>query len=166
MAEHITPVRPLYAQATGSPIRAMLALASQEDMISLAGGHPDPALLPADWLRDSLLDVAAGLNGTSLQYGATEGLPALREASARLLQQTGLAADADKVLIATGSQQAIDLLGRVLVEPASRRTERVQRTVRDAVPRQKTAQYPAGNPGGNRRGPSFSSAAAGRYPAR
>ena len=117
MVEHIAPVRLLYAQATGSPIRAMLALASQEGMISLAGGHPDPALLPADWLRDSLLDVAAGLNGTSLQYGATEGLPALREASARLLRQTGLAADADKVLITTGSQQAIDLLGRVLVEP-------------------------------------------------
>ena len=117
MTEASTQVRPLYAQASGSPIRAMLALASHEGMISLAGGHPDPALLPADWLRESLLDVATHLKGSSLQYGATEGLPALREASARLLQQAGLAARTDHVLITTGSQQAIDLLGRVLIEP-------------------------------------------------
>jgi 2-aminoadipate transaminase len=111
------PLRPLYAQASGSPIRAMLALAGREGMMSLAGGHPDPALLPADWLRESLLEVAGGLQGRSLQYGATEGLAALREASAALLQQRGLAAQADDVLVTTGSQQAIDLLARVLVEP-------------------------------------------------
>jgi 2-aminoadipate transaminase len=110
-------LRPLYAQASGSPIRAMLALAGREGMISLAGGHPDPALLPADWLRESLLEVVGTLQGRSLQYGATEGLAALREASAALLQQRGLAAQADGVLITTGSQQAIDLLARVLVEP-------------------------------------------------
>ncbi|WP_431098369.1 PLP-dependent aminotransferase family protein [Polaromonas aquatica] len=110
-------LRPLYAQASGSPIRAMLALAGRDGMISLAGGHPDPALLPADWLRESLLEVAGQLQGRSLQYGATEGLTALREASAALLQQRGLAAQAGDVLITTGSQQAIDLLARVLVEP-------------------------------------------------
>ena len=117
MAEAPSQVRPLYAQASGSPIRAMLALAGREGMISLAGGHPDPALLPAAWLRDSLLAVTRQLKGRHLQYGATEGLPALREASARLLRQAGLAAQADTLLITTGSQQAIDLLGRVLVEP-------------------------------------------------
>ena len=117
MAEADTRVRPLYAHASGSPIRAMLALAGHEGMISLAGGHPDPALLPADWLRDSLLAVASHLKGSHRQYGATEGLPALRAASARLLRQTGLAAQADQVLITTGSQQAIDLLARVLIEP-------------------------------------------------
>jgi 2-aminoadipate transaminase len=111
------PLRPLYAQASGSPIRAMLALAGREGMVSLAGGHPDPALLPAEWLRESLLEVAGGLQGRSLQYGATEGLAALREASAALLQQRGLAAQMDDVLVTTGSQQAIDLLARVLVEP-------------------------------------------------
>jgi 2-aminoadipate transaminase len=111
------PLRPLYAQASGSPIRAMLALAGREGMVSLAGGHPDPALLPADWLRESLLEVAGQLQGRSLQYGATEGLPALREASAALLQTRGLGARAEDVLLTTGSQQAIDLLARVLVEP-------------------------------------------------
>jgi len=111
------PLRPLYAQASGSPIRAMLALAGREGMVSLAGGHPDPALLPADWLRESLQEVAGQLQGRSLQYGATEGLPTLREASAALLQQRGLAAQAEHLLITTGSQQAIDLLARVLVEP-------------------------------------------------
>lgn len=110
-------LRPLYAQASGSPIRAMLALAGREGMISLAGGHPDPALLPAGWLCESLLEVAGQLQGRNLQYGATEGLAALREASAGLLQQRGLTAQAGDVLITTGSQQAIDLLARVLVEP-------------------------------------------------
>jgi 2-aminoadipate transaminase len=113
----MTVVRALYAQASGSPIRAMLALAGREGMISLAGGHPDPALLPADWLHESLLEVAGTLQGRSLQYGATEGLPALREASAALLQARGLAARAEDLLITTGSQQAIDLLARVLIEP-------------------------------------------------
>lgn len=110
-------VRPLYAQASGSPIRAMLALAGQADMISLAGGHPDPELLPAGWLREGLLQVAAQLPGRALQYGATEGLPELRAASAELLQQRGLQAQADNLVITTGSQQAIDLLARVLIEP-------------------------------------------------
>lgn len=113
----MSAVRALYAQASGSPIRAMLALAGQEGMISLAGGHPDPALLPADWLRESLQDVTGKLQGRSLQYGATEGLPELREASAALLTQRGLAAKASELLITTGSQQAIDLLARVLIEP-------------------------------------------------
>ncbi|MCZ8255786.1 MAG: PLP-dependent aminotransferase family protein [Polaromonas sp.] len=113
----MTALRPLYAQASGSPIRAMLALAGREGMISLAGGHPDPALLPAEWLHESLLEVAGSLQGRSLQYGATEGLPALREASAALLQARGLSAQAENLLITTGSQQAIDLLARVLIEP-------------------------------------------------
>ncbi|UUZ71732.1 hypothetical protein LP415_23445 [Polaromonas sp. P1(28)-8] len=68
-----TPVRPLYAQASGSPIRAMLALAGQPGMISLAGGHPDPALLPADWLRECLLAVASGLQGHSLHIRRHRG---------------------------------------------------------------------------------------------
>lgn len=113
----MSAVRALYAQASGSPIRAMLALADQEGMISLAGGHPDPALLPADWLRESLQDVTSKLQGRSLQYGATEGLPELREASAALLNQRGLTAKAAELLITTGSQQAIDLLARVLIDP-------------------------------------------------
>jgi len=110
-------VRGLYANATGSPIRAMLALVGLPDMVSLAGGHPDPALLPADWLTDGLRAVMAGTQGASLQYAATEGLPALREASARLLCERGVRAEPADVLITTGSQQGIDLLGRVLVEP-------------------------------------------------
>jgi 2-aminoadipate transaminase len=110
-------VRPLYAQASGSPIRALLALASITDMVSLAGGHPDPALLPLEWLRNGLRAVLDDTNSAALQYGATEGLPALREASAAVLRSRGLRAEGAEVLITTGSQQGIDLLARVLVEP-------------------------------------------------
>ncbi len=110
-------VRALYAQASGSPIRAMLALAGLPDMVSLAGGHPDPALLPIDWVHDGLRGVLADSNPEALQYGPTEGLPALREASAALLSTCGLRSTAGDVLVTTGSQQGIDLLARVLVEP-------------------------------------------------
>ena len=110
-------VRALYAQASGSPIRAMLALAGLPDMVSLAGGHPDPALLPVEWLRDGLRAVLADSSSAALQYGPTEGLFALREASAAFLATRGLRSNASEVLITTGSQQGIDLLARVLVEP-------------------------------------------------
>ncbi|MEO7886561.1 MAG: PLP-dependent aminotransferase family protein, partial [Polaromonas sp.] len=69
------------------------------------------------WLRESLLEVTGKLQGRSLQYGATEGQPELREASAALLTQRGLTATAAELIITTGSQQAIDLLARVLIEP-------------------------------------------------
>lgn len=110
-------VRPLYANAAGSPIRAMLALAGEPDMISLAGGHPDPALLPIAWVREGLAAVMGDMRGASLQYAATEGLPALREASAALLAERGLPVEPGELIVTTGSQQGLDLAARVLIEP-------------------------------------------------
>jgi 2-aminoadipate transaminase len=101
------------------PYEAMLALAGKPGMISLADGHPDPALLPAHWVRAGLEEVASALTDKALQYGPAEGLPQLREASTQLLLQRGVKAGPDNVLITTGSQQAIDMLTRVLVEPGN-----------------------------------------------
>ncbi len=92
-------------------------MAGLPGMVSLAGGHPDPALLPLDWVREGLHSVLAETQASALQYGATEGLPALRDACAELLRSRGVLGGSDDVVITTGSQQGIDLLARVLVEP-------------------------------------------------
>ncbi len=103
---------------TSSVIRDPLALTSRPDVISLAGGLPDSAALPARWLRacaDALLDA----EGPSLlQYSTTEGDPQLRALIAQWESGwCGRAVSADDVLVTSGSQQALDLLAKVLIEP-------------------------------------------------
>jgi 2-aminoadipate transaminase len=110
-------LRPLILDSQESPIRAMLALAVEPDTISLAGGHPDPALLPRDWLLDAAQTVLSRIDAKALQYGATEGVPALREAICPLLATRSIKVSPAEVLITTGSQQGISLLARVLIEP-------------------------------------------------
>jgi 2-aminoadipate transaminase len=101
-----------------SVIRDLLALTAQPDVISLAGGLPDSASLPAAWLRecsDQLLDEAGP---AVLQYSTTEGDPLLRTLIAQWESEwCGRAISADDVLVTSGSQQALDLLAKVLVDP-------------------------------------------------
>ncbi len=103
---------------TSSVIRDLLALTSRPEIISLAGGLPDMGALPAQWLRscaDALLEAEGpGL----LQYSTTEGDPELRELIAGWESGwCGRPVSADDVLVTSGSQQALDLLAKVLVEP-------------------------------------------------
>ena len=106
----------LFAEPTGSPIRELFPYLSRPGMISLAGGYPSPSLFDAEGLAhaasQSLMQGPA-----ALQYGATEGQPALREALAQQARDRGMQAQAADVLVTTGSQQAFDLLVRVLIEP-------------------------------------------------
>ncbi|HEX7115517.1 MAG TPA: PLP-dependent aminotransferase family protein [Steroidobacter sp.] len=95
----------------------MLALASEPGMISLAGGHPDPALMPHNWFIEVVEQVLSRLDSAALQYGATEGLPALRESVSALLQERRIQAGPADVVITTGSQQGISLLMSALLEP-------------------------------------------------
>jgi DNA-binding transcriptional MocR family regulator len=115
----VSAVVPRFAHAADSPIWAMQTLAGLPGMISFAGGYPDPALLPVDWVREAAQAVLAS-PALSLQYSVTEGLPALREACAQLLAGRGLRCDAADLLVTTGSQQGIDMLARVLLEPGDR----------------------------------------------
>jgi 2-aminoadipate transaminase len=103
---------------TSSVIRDLLALTSQPEVISLAGGLPDAAALPAQWLR-SCADALLEAEGPSLlQYSTTEGDPQLRELIAQWESGwCGRAVSADDVLVTSGSQQALDLLAKVLIEP-------------------------------------------------
>lgn len=107
---------PQFAEPAGSPIRELFAYLGRPGMISLAGGYPSPSLLDAEGLAQAASQ--AMLQGAAaLQYGATEGQPALREALAQQARERGMQAQAADVLVTTGSQQAFDLLVRVLVAP-------------------------------------------------
>jgi DNA-binding transcriptional MocR family regulator len=93
---------------SGSPVRAMLNIAMQPDMISFAGGLPAP-----DSFDD--LDFAAPPNSI-MQYGPTEGDPALREKIAEELQALGLDSPAERVMVLSGSQQGVDLAAKLTVD--------------------------------------------------
>lgn len=114
------PREPRIAVAS-SPVRDLLALTARPEVISFAGGLPDPALMDVDGLRAAFAAALAGGEAAhSLQYGPTEGDPALRELLADLLRSRGLEANADDVLVTTGSQQALALLATALVRPGDR----------------------------------------------
>jgi 2-aminoadipate transaminase len=101
-----------------SPVREILALTEQPGVISFAGGLPAPELFDVAGLRDAfaaaLADHAAG---RSLQYSTTEGDPTLRVAVAARLTARGLPTAPDRLLITSGSQQALTLVATVLLEP-------------------------------------------------
>lgn len=88
-------------------------------MISLAGGLPAADSFPVAALRRACDVVLRDRPQAALQYGPSEGIAPLREWVAAHLRTQGIAADADEVLITSGSQQGLDLLGRVLIDPGS-----------------------------------------------
>jgi len=104
-----------YTAPAGSPIRELFSYLSRPGMISFAGGYPSPSLFDAEGLREAAQRTLADPAG-SLQYGATEGTSALRQAIAKLCETRGIACDAPDILVTTGSQQAFDLLIRIFIE--------------------------------------------------
>src|SRR5215467_7407917 len=100
-----------------SAIRDLLSVTERPDVISFAGGLPAPELFPAAGLRAAFDAVLREDAGGALQYGPTPGHRPLRELVAERLGRRGIVCDADDVVITTGSQQALDLLGRVLAGP-------------------------------------------------
>lgn len=105
-----------YANPAGSPIRELFPYLSKPGMISFAGGYPSPSLFDAEGLQQAGQRALADVAG-SLQYGATEGSPALREALALLSMTRGILCEPGQLMVTTGSQQAFDLLVRIYVEP-------------------------------------------------
>ncbi|MGE4336140.1 MAG: PLP-dependent aminotransferase family protein [Pigmentiphaga sp.] len=101
--------------AEGSPIRELFPYLSQPGLISFAGGYPSPALFDLEGLQEASQRAAS--HRAVFQYSSTEGVPALREQLAALSATRGITIDADNLLVTTGSQQAFDLLTRVLLEP-------------------------------------------------
>ncbi len=103
-----------------SEIRELLKLTEQPDVISFAGGLPDPALFPGEALGEILRELAAQEGAATLQYGTTAGYGPLREAiAARLRHTAGLHVDKSQVMITNGSQQGLDLAGMLFVDPGA-----------------------------------------------
>jgi len=102
-----------------SVIREILKLTEQPGIVSLAGGLPSPDGFPVDALRAATDRVLRDAPREALQYAASEGHGPLREWAAAQLQAQGLAVTAGQVLITTGSQQGLDLVGKLLIDPGS-----------------------------------------------
>lgn len=102
-----------------STIRELLKLTERPGIISLAGGLPSADTFPVAALRQACDEVLARHGREALQYAASEGFGPLREWVAAELAAQGLQADAGRVLITTGSQQGLDLVAKVLLDPGS-----------------------------------------------
>ncbi|HSB62115.1 MAG TPA: PLP-dependent aminotransferase family protein, partial [Vicinamibacteria bacterium] len=105
------------ARVTSSAIRELLKLLEDPEMISFAGGLPAPEAFPRERLQAAADLVLARQGSTALQYGATEGWRPLRELLGRHMARYGIDVGPDNVLVTTGSQQALDLIGRLFVDP-------------------------------------------------
>jgi 2-aminoadipate transaminase len=100
-----------------SAIREILKVASQPGVISLAGGVPAPASFPLELMHRLSFDVIQKYADRAFQYDLTEGFTPLREALVPYLRHHGIHVSADSILITSGSQGALDALGKILISP-------------------------------------------------
>jgi len=103
-----------FTAPTGSPIRELFPYLSRPDMISFAGGYPSATLFDTDGLEYASAEAMRDSRKV-LQYGSTEGLETLRQRLLELSQLRGITAGGKNLLVTTGSQQAFDLIVRVMV---------------------------------------------------
>lgn len=100
-----------------SDIREAFKLAERGDIISFAGGFPSPETFPGAAVGAVAEEVAREMGATSLQYGPTEGLYELRALIAQRMSAQGVPCQPEEVLLTNGSQQALDLIAKVIVDP-------------------------------------------------
>ena len=104
-----------------SAIRELFKLLGKPGIISFAGGFPDSALFDVAGLRESSQKALDENPGAALQYGATEGFEPLRAELASFLRSKGISdVAAHQLIVTTGSQQALDLVGKTLVDPGDK----------------------------------------------
>ena len=103
-----------------SAIRELFKLLGKPGIISFAGGFPDPALFDVEGIQQSSNAVLANNAGPVLQYGATEGYQPLREAISGFMAAKGAAVTPDGLIVTTGSQQALDLIGKTMISPGDK----------------------------------------------
>ncbi|UJW86928.1 aminotransferase-like domain-containing protein [Devosia sp. SL43] len=104
-----------------SEIRELLKLVGRPSMISFAGGIPDPGLFNVALFQDAWREAFSGpsIAREALQYSTTEGYPPLRQWLADHMTSLGVPAEADNILITSGSQQGLDLIGKLLLDKGS-----------------------------------------------
>jgi 2-aminoadipate transaminase len=100
-----------------SAVREILKIAERPDILSFAGGLPAPELFPVEAIAEAHAEVLRDAGGKALQYSTTEGFGPLRTWIANHLSQRGIPARPDELLITSGSQQGIDLVARVFLDP-------------------------------------------------
>lgn len=106
------------ARMQASEIRELLKLLERPDIISFAGGIPDPALFPADEFKAAYADIFnSGKSDAALQYSVSEGYKPLREWLQGEMVKVGVPCTADNIFITSGSQQALDYIGKLFLSP-------------------------------------------------
>jgi 2-aminoadipate transaminase len=103
-----------------SAIRELFKLLGKPGIISFAGGFPDPALFDLAGIAESAAYVLANNPGPVLQYGATEGFGPLREGLSKFMANKGVTVNPEGLIVTTGSQQGLDLLGKVMINPGDK----------------------------------------------
>src|SRR5262245_57983953 len=102
---------------TASEIRALFAVASRPEVVSLAGGMPNISGLPLDVVGNAIADLVAHQGPVALQYSSGQGDPRLREQICDVMRLEGIEAHPDDVVMTVGSQQAVDLVTRIFCDP-------------------------------------------------
>ncbi|RZT83219.1 DNA-binding transcriptional MocR family regulator [Pseudonocardia sediminis] len=105
------------AGMTASEIRALFAVASRPEVVSLAGGMPNLAALPLQSLSSEVADLVTQDGLMALQYGSAQGVPVLREQICDVMREEGIEGDPNDVVVTVGSQMALDLLTRIFIDP-------------------------------------------------
>ena len=105
------------AHMTQSEVRALFAVAARPDVISLAGGMPFVQALPGDEVLRVVEHVLRDRSWVALQYGAGSGQEGLKVRLSELMTEEGIQADPEGMLVTAGAQQALDLVGKLFIEP-------------------------------------------------
>ena len=103
-----------------SAIRELLKFTDQPDVISFAGGLPASEVFPYQKVKESCIKIIDNQGSQALQYGVTEGYQPLREQIAKRTARYGIEVTSDNVLVTSGSQQALDIIGRVFINRGDR----------------------------------------------
>jgi DNA-binding transcriptional MocR family regulator len=108
------------ARAAGmqaSEIRSLFVVASRPEIVSLAGGMPNLSALPMEMMASVVHDLIVTNGAEALQYGSGQGHPKLREQICDVMALEGIRANPDDIIVTTGSQQALDLISRIFIDP-------------------------------------------------
>ena len=103
-----------------SAIRELFKLLGKPGIISFAGGFPDPAMFDVEGIQDASSKALTEEPGAALQYGATEGYQPLREQLSAFMGSKGATVAASELIVTTGSQQGLDLLGKTMISPGDK----------------------------------------------
>jgi len=105
------------ANLSASEVRALFAVASRPEVVSLAGGMPFVSALPQERVNDTLDRVMRERGSVALQYGSGQGDPRLREQILEVMALEGIRGSADDVVVTTGSQHALELITKLFINP-------------------------------------------------